>query len=211
MDTGYLSQQVTTIINQLHGFFDEIGVPSHERDSRESEVSTSCIFLRDMADLKCSYFPRCLKRCITNSSRSQRAYIQIRAHDVPADTFSREKHDLTEKAQGLIKAIRQMEVALDDTKPQDDDYLANSNLQVTYPLLACIQSLKEKYHTLGKIHRERYEQVKSMPRDINLRSTWLTMSRTCRSSSILRITSGVVICNNQASTVFSQCQTFARI
>lgn len=39
MDTGYLSQQVTTIINQLHGYFDEIGVPSHERDSRESEVS----------------------------------------------------------------------------------------------------------------------------------------------------------------------------
>jgi len=40
MDTGYLSQQVTTIINQLHGYFDEIGVPSHERDSRESEVTT---------------------------------------------------------------------------------------------------------------------------------------------------------------------------
>ena len=38
MDTGYLSQQVTTIIERLHGFFDEIGVPSHERDSRESEV-----------------------------------------------------------------------------------------------------------------------------------------------------------------------------
>lgn len=41
MDTGYLSQQVTTIINQLHGYFDEIGVPSHERDSRESEVSNT--------------------------------------------------------------------------------------------------------------------------------------------------------------------------
>lgn len=38
MDTGYLSQQVTTIINQLHTFFDDIGLPSHERDSRESEV-----------------------------------------------------------------------------------------------------------------------------------------------------------------------------
>ena len=38
MDTSYLSQQVTTIIERLHGFFDEIGVPSHERDSRESEV-----------------------------------------------------------------------------------------------------------------------------------------------------------------------------
>jgi protein regulator of cytokinesis 1 len=40
MDTSYLSQQVTTIIERLHSFFDEIGVPTHERDSRESEVST---------------------------------------------------------------------------------------------------------------------------------------------------------------------------
>lgn len=38
MDTSYLSTQVTTIIGQLHGLFDEIGVPSHERESRESEV-----------------------------------------------------------------------------------------------------------------------------------------------------------------------------
>jgi hypothetical protein len=39
MDTSYLSSQVSTIIGQLHGLFDEIGVPSHERESRESEVS----------------------------------------------------------------------------------------------------------------------------------------------------------------------------
>jgi protein regulator of cytokinesis 1 len=38
MDTSYLAQQVTTIIGQLHGLFDDIGVPSHERDSREAEV-----------------------------------------------------------------------------------------------------------------------------------------------------------------------------
>ncbi|KAF1837786.1 hypothetical protein BDW02DRAFT_595273 [Decorospora gaudefroyi] len=38
MDTSYLAQQVTTIISQLHGLFDEIGVPSHERDSREAEL-----------------------------------------------------------------------------------------------------------------------------------------------------------------------------
>ena len=38
MDTSYLAQQVTTIIDQLHGLFDEIGVPSHERDSREAEL-----------------------------------------------------------------------------------------------------------------------------------------------------------------------------
>ncbi|KAF1921412.1 microtubule associated protein-domain-containing protein [Ampelomyces quisqualis] len=38
MDTSYLAQQVTTIIGQLHGLFDEIGIPSHERDSREAEL-----------------------------------------------------------------------------------------------------------------------------------------------------------------------------
>ena len=38
MDTSYLTTQVSTIIGQLHGLFDEIGVPSHERESRESEV-----------------------------------------------------------------------------------------------------------------------------------------------------------------------------
>ena len=43
MDTSYLTTQVSTIIGQLHGLFDDIGVPSHERDSRESEVSPSSI------------------------------------------------------------------------------------------------------------------------------------------------------------------------
>lgn len=38
MDTSYLAQQVNTIIGQLHGLFDEIGVPNHERESREAEV-----------------------------------------------------------------------------------------------------------------------------------------------------------------------------
>lgn len=38
MDTSYLSQQVNTIIGQLHGLFDEIGVSDNERESRETEV-----------------------------------------------------------------------------------------------------------------------------------------------------------------------------
>lgn len=38
MDTSYLSQQVNSSIGQLHGLFDEIGVPNHEREARESEV-----------------------------------------------------------------------------------------------------------------------------------------------------------------------------
>ncbi|KAK6949960.1 hypothetical protein Daesc_008283 [Daldinia eschscholtzii] len=38
MDASYLSQQVNTIIGQLHGLFDEIGVASHDREHRESEL-----------------------------------------------------------------------------------------------------------------------------------------------------------------------------
>lgn len=40
MDTSYLAQQVNSSIGQLHGLFDEIGVPNHERESREAEVRT---------------------------------------------------------------------------------------------------------------------------------------------------------------------------
>jgi protein regulator of cytokinesis 1 len=38
MDTGYLASQVTAIIGQLHGLFDDIGVPNHDREQREAEV-----------------------------------------------------------------------------------------------------------------------------------------------------------------------------
>jgi len=50
MDTSYLAQQVTTIIGQLHGLFDDIGVPSHERDSREAEVRKDELYARATAD-----------------------------------------------------------------------------------------------------------------------------------------------------------------
>ncbi|UZP35382.1 hypothetical protein NXS19_003198 [Fusarium pseudograminearum] len=38
VDTSYLAQQVNNSIGQLHGLFDEIGVPDHEREARESEL-----------------------------------------------------------------------------------------------------------------------------------------------------------------------------
>ncbi|EEQ84516.2 microtubule associated protein [Blastomyces dermatitidis ER-3] len=41
IDTGYLTTQVTSIVSQLHGLFDEIGVPSHDRESREQELFAS--------------------------------------------------------------------------------------------------------------------------------------------------------------------------
>lgn len=63
MDTSYLAQQVTTIIGQLHGLFDEIGVPNHERDSREAEVRLDAVQLRcSFADVHCSFSLRCQRR-----------------------------------------------------------------------------------------------------------------------------------------------------
>lgn len=38
VDTSYLTTQVNSIIDQLHGIFDDIGVPNHERETRETEV-----------------------------------------------------------------------------------------------------------------------------------------------------------------------------
>ncbi|THX37483.1 hypothetical protein D6D10_05851 [Aureobasidium pullulans] len=128
MDTGYLSQQVTTIINQLHGYFDEIGLPTHERDSRESELFAAL---------------------------SETLHNQLKL-------VAKEKHDLTDEARRLIKSIRQMEAALVDDKPQRDSDYQDSDLSITLPLRDCIVSLKDKYNTVSRIHRERYEQIKKL-------------------------------------------------
>lgn len=42
MDSNYLTTQVSTIIGELHGLFDEIGIPSHEKELRETEVRGIC-------------------------------------------------------------------------------------------------------------------------------------------------------------------------
>jgi hypothetical protein len=43
MDTSHLAQQVNTIIGQLHGLFDEIGVSNHDREAREAEVRNNSV------------------------------------------------------------------------------------------------------------------------------------------------------------------------
>jgi protein regulator of cytokinesis 1 len=52
-----------------------------------------------------------------------------------------------------------MEASLDDPKPrrnQDEDQLV-----ITYPLVRCLQALKEKHGQVSRLHKERFEQVKS--------------------------------------------------
>ena len=62
----------------------------------------------------------------------------------------------------MIKTIRQLEASLEDSKPDHGYDTSNDGMQVTYPLLRCIQALKEKHNSISKIHRERFEQVKKL-------------------------------------------------
>ena len=61
----------------------------------------------------------------------------------------------------MIETIKQMEASLDDRAPNDAYQLDDKELKVTAPLTRCLQSLKEKHNTIARIHRERFEQVKS--------------------------------------------------
>ena len=38
MDASYLTTRVNSIVDQLHGIFDEIGVPKNERNAREADL-----------------------------------------------------------------------------------------------------------------------------------------------------------------------------
>lgn len=85
-----------------------------------------------------------------------------------ADTERSEKHELTEQARQLIKVIRQLEASLDDTKARDDYDQEDGELKITYPLLQCVEHLRSKHQTINKLHRERYEQIKSLSRRTRL-------------------------------------------
>ncbi|KAI2642684.1 microtubule associated protein-domain-containing protein [Xylaria nigripes] len=136
MDASYLSQQVNSIVDQLHGLFDDIGVPSHDRESREEELFAA------------------LSETLNN-------HVQA---------VSSEKKNMLDEAERTISLIRQMETALDDTKTQRSH---RDDLQVTFPLMQCLKSLKEKQTQISKQYRERFEQVKKLAQALESYSSHL--------------------------------------
>ena len=76
-------------------------------------------------------------------------------------TIKSEKNDMTEEAYRIIKTIRQMETSLEDRKLTDAYPSEDEELRVSVPLTRCLQHLKEKHNNTARIHRERFEQVKS--------------------------------------------------
>ncbi|KAF4950569.1 hypothetical protein FSARC_13137 [Fusarium sarcochroum] len=126
VDTSYLAQQVNNSIGQLHGLFDEIGVPDHEREARESELF---------------------------SALSEALSSQVRL-------VTSEKKEMIDEAKKIITVIRQMETSLDDSKRRRD--YEDDELTITYPLIRCLQELKEKHIQISRLHKERFEQVKKL-------------------------------------------------
>lgn len=109
------------------------------------------------------------------------------------------------EAEHLINTIKQMEVALDDQKA-NGQYDIDDDLQVTFPLNRCIVTLKEKYSAISRLHRERYEQVKSTSILIvsRLGKRALTLHRIGRGSRVLLITPGSIFCQDSSSTNSAQ-------
>ncbi|KAH7144553.1 microtubule associated protein-domain-containing protein [Dactylonectria estremocensis] len=127
MDTSYLAQQVNNSIGQLHGLFDEIGVPDHEREAREEELFSA------------------LSEALTSQVR----------------LVTQEKKEMVDEAKKIITVVRQMESSLDDPKNRRD-YQDDDSLTITYPLVRCLQGLKEKHVQISRLHKERFEQVKKL-------------------------------------------------
>lgn len=68
---------------------------------------------------------------------------------------------MIEEAKKIITTIRQMEASLDDSKPRRGEYQEEDEFKITYPLNRCVQGLREKHIQISRLHKERFEQVKS--------------------------------------------------
>lgn len=54
-----------------------------------------------------------------------------------------------------------MEASLEDPSSDTDYQPDKPEFKIAAPLTNCLQNLKERHNTVAKIHRERFEQVKS--------------------------------------------------
>lgn len=103
-----------------------------------------------------------------------------------------------------------MEASLEDRATNDQYQHEDNDLVVTVPLMRCLQTLKEKHNTVAKVHRERFEQVKSEPYSAVSRSA-LNIHRTGSSSRVLFIASRIILCQNRTATHFEQCLSAANL
>ncbi|KAK1242027.1 hypothetical protein MKX07_000013 [Trichoderma sp. CBMAI-0711] len=141
MDTSYLSKQVSHSIGQLHSLFDDIGVPDHEREARESELFQA------------------LSEALNNHLR----------------LVSSEKKGMIDEAKKIVTAIRQMELSMSDSKQRRRGSNEES-MKISYPLMQCLKTLREKHDQVQRVHSERVEQVQKLAEALESYSSHLEPS-----------------------------------
>lgn len=72
-----------------------------------------------------------------------------------------EKKEMMDEARNIIITIRQMEASLDGSKQFRRGSAEHEEFPITYPLIRCLQGLQEKHGKISRLHKERFEQVKS--------------------------------------------------
>lgn len=103
---------------------------------------------------------------------------------------------MIDEAKKIITAIRQMEASLVDSKrPRKNSN--DESLKITYPLVRCLQTLKEKHGQVQRLHRERLDQVYSelLTRVFRLADSSLLIShpRARRGPRVVLVAPGAVI------------------
>lgn len=111
---------------------------------------------------------------------------------------------MIDEAQRIITTIRQMDASLDDSKSRRDYDSEDDDLQVTFPLTRCLQVLKEKHMQISRLHRERFEQVKSKDSpptslEMNVVANASQQIRASRSTGVVLVTPGTHVCEVSTS------------
>lgn len=73
-----------------------------------------------------------------------------------------EKTEIVDECQRIMTTIQQMEKSLDNAHANPHYAPIQDALSITYPLIECLKTLKEKHRQISKLHKERFEQVKRM-------------------------------------------------
>lgn len=69
-----------------------------------------------------------------------------------------------------------MESSLEDEEHGGGYQFETADLHVSYPLNQCLRELKEKFHTVSRLHKERFEQVKKLVQALESYSLHLEQS-----------------------------------
>lgn len=70
-----------------------------------------------------------------------------------------EKNQMKTEADKIVKEIKLMEDSLDDNKSKYQHEIDES-LRITYPLIPCLDALKERHVHVCKLRDERVEQLR---------------------------------------------------